>query len=83
MVEVDPQTGGIEIQRYVAVDDCGRAVNPMIIEGQMHGGIAQGLGQALLERAVYDDEGQLLGPSSYFPPFAFPLALLAPDAAQR
>ena len=53
----------IEILRYVAVDDCGRAINPLIIEGQIHGGIAQGLGQALLERVVYDDEGQPLSGS--------------------
>ncbi|MCP5041331.1 MAG: xanthine dehydrogenase family protein molybdopterin-binding subunit, partial [bacterium] len=48
---------------YVAVDDCGRAVNPLIIEGQIHGGIAQGLGQALMERVVYDSEGQPLSGS--------------------
>jgi carbon-monoxide dehydrogenase large subunit len=60
VVEVDPQTGEIELLRYVAVDDCGRAVNPLIVEGQIHGGIAQGLGQALLERVVYDSEGQPL-----------------------
>ncbi|MCP5043061.1 MAG: xanthine dehydrogenase family protein, partial [bacterium] len=56
VVEVDPETGEIELLRYVAVDDCGRAVNPLIIEGQIHGGIAQGLGQALMERVVYDSE---------------------------
>ncbi|MAG32904.1 MAG: carbon monoxide dehydrogenase [Deltaproteobacteria bacterium] len=63
LVEVDPQTGGIELLRYVAVDDCGRAVNPSIVEGQIHGGIAQGLGQALMERVVYDSEGQPLSSS--------------------
>ncbi|MBW2271974.1 MAG: xanthine dehydrogenase family protein [Deltaproteobacteria bacterium] len=72
VVEVDPQTGEIEILRYVAVDDCGRAVNPMIIEGQIHGGIAQGLGQALLERVVYDEEGQPL--SASFLSYATPKA---------
>jgi carbon-monoxide dehydrogenase large subunit len=72
VVEVDPQTGGINILRYVAVDDCGRAVNPMIVEGQIHGGIAQGLGQALLERTLYDSEGQPL--SGSFLSYATPKA---------
>jgi carbon-monoxide dehydrogenase large subunit len=72
VAEVDPLTGEIELQRYIAVDDCGRAVNPMIIEGQIHGGIAQGLGQALLESVVYDDEGQLL--SGSFLSYATPKA---------
>jgi len=60
-VEVDPETGVVEIARYTTVDDCGRAVNPMILHGQTHGGIAQGVGQALWEACVYDAEsGQLL-----------------------
>jgi carbon-monoxide dehydrogenase large subunit len=59
-VEVDPETGEIEFQRYVAVDDCGNIINPMIVEGQVHGGIAQGAAQALWEGAVYDDAGNLL-----------------------
>lgn len=58
--EVDRETGAISINRYVAVDDCGTILNPMIVEGQVHGGVAQGLGQALWEQAVYDDNGQLL-----------------------
>ncbi|MGH9784766.1 MAG: xanthine dehydrogenase family protein molybdopterin-binding subunit, partial [Terriglobia bacterium] len=58
-VEIDSETGEVEIVKYVAVDDCGRAVNPMMVEGQVHGGIAQGIGQALYEEAVYDDNGQL------------------------
>jgi aerobic carbon-monoxide dehydrogenase large subunit len=63
-VEVDPQTGEIEIVNYVTVDDVGRAVNPMILQGQAHGGIVQGLGQALMEHCVYDpDSGQLLSGS--------------------
>ncbi|WP_372006224.1 xanthine dehydrogenase family protein molybdopterin-binding subunit [Tistrella mobilis] len=63
-VEVDPDTGVVEIKRFVAVDDFGRVVNPMIVEGQVHGGIAQGIGQALLEAAVYDqDSGQLMSGS--------------------
>ena len=59
-VEVDPETGSVELIRYSACDDCGRQVNPMIVEGQLHGGITQGIGQALYETAVYDTNGQLL-----------------------
>jgi carbon-monoxide dehydrogenase large subunit len=59
-VEVDPQTGECEIVAWTAVDDFGTVVNPMIVEGQVHGGIAQGVGQALLEGAVYDQNGQLV-----------------------
>ena len=59
-VEVDPQTGTTQIVQFVAADDFGRIINPMIVEGQVHGGIAQGIGQALLEGAHYDKSGQLL-----------------------
>jgi carbon-monoxide dehydrogenase large subunit len=59
-VEVDPETGAIEIDRFVAADDFGNVVNPMIVEGQVHGGLAQGLGQAMLENCVYDEDGQLV-----------------------
>jgi len=59
VVEVDTETGGIEIKRYLAVDDVGNIVNPMIVEGQLHGGITHGIGQALLEHAIYDENGQL------------------------
>jgi carbon-monoxide dehydrogenase large subunit len=60
-VEVDPETGAIRIDRFAAVDDLGMAINPMICEGQIHGGIAQGVGQALFENIVYDHEsGQLI-----------------------
>jgi aerobic carbon-monoxide dehydrogenase large subunit len=62
-VEIDPETGEIELQRYVAVDDCGNIINPMIVDGQVHGGIAQGVAQALWEGAVYDDDGNLLSGS--------------------
>jgi aerobic carbon-monoxide dehydrogenase large subunit len=58
--EIDGQTGEIKIRRYVAVDDCGNQINPLIVTGQVHGGIAQGMGQALWEQAVYDENGQLL-----------------------
>jgi carbon-monoxide dehydrogenase large subunit len=58
-VEIDPQTGHTDIASFVAADDFGNIINPMIVEGQVHGGLAQGIGQALLEHAVYDDNGQL------------------------
>ncbi len=60
VTDVDPDTGQISIRRYVAVDDCGRIINPLLVAGQVHGGVAQGLGQALWEQAVYDDNGQLV-----------------------
>ncbi len=59
-VEVDPETGSTEIVQFVAADDFGNIINPMIVEGQVHGGVAQGIGQALLEGAHYDESGQLL-----------------------
>jgi carbon-monoxide dehydrogenase large subunit len=59
-VEVDPDTGEVKILRYVAVDDVGVVINPMIVDGQVHGGVAQGIGQALYEHAVYDENGQLV-----------------------
>jgi carbon-monoxide dehydrogenase large subunit len=60
IVEVDPDTGIVDLKRYVAVDDCGNVINPLIVDGQIHGGIAQGIAQALYERAVYDENGQLV-----------------------
>ena len=59
-VEIDPDTGVVKVDRYTAVDDFGKLINPMVVHGQVHGGIAQGIGQALLEGAVYNEEGQLL-----------------------
>ena len=58
--EVDRDTGHVEIKRYIAVDDCGNIINPLLVDGQVHGGVVQGLGQALYEQAVYDDNGQLI-----------------------
>ncbi|HYS55604.1 MAG TPA: xanthine dehydrogenase family protein molybdopterin-binding subunit [Thermoanaerobaculia bacterium] len=78
VVQVDAETGEVTLERYIAVDDCGKVINPMIVEGQVHGGIAQGVGQALWEGAVYDEDGQLLTGSmmdyavpkaAYFPKF--------------
>jgi aerobic carbon-monoxide dehydrogenase large subunit len=60
IVEVDGETGEITLKRYVAVDDCGRVLNPLLVDGQVHGGIAQGLAQALFEEVVYDENGQLV-----------------------
>lgn len=60
VVEVEPESGRVEVLDYVAVDDCGTVINPLLVEGQVHGGIAQGLGQALLEEVVYDENGQLV-----------------------
>ncbi len=63
VVEVNTETGEVEILRYVAVDDVGEVINPMIVDGQVHGGIAHGIGQALMEHGVYDDDGQPLSGS--------------------
>ncbi|MBT5138371.1 MAG: xanthine dehydrogenase family protein molybdopterin-binding subunit [Acidimicrobiaceae bacterium] len=63
VVEIDEDTGNVELLNYVAVDDCGVQVNPMIVEGQVHGGIAQGVGQALWEGANYDEDGNCTNPS--------------------
>jgi aerobic carbon-monoxide dehydrogenase large subunit len=72
-VEVDKQTGEVKIDRFTAVDDFGTIINPMIVEGQVHGGLVQGIGQALMENCVYDNEtGQLLTGS--FMDYAMPRA---------
>jgi aerobic carbon-monoxide dehydrogenase large subunit len=82
--EVDTETGKVTIRSYVAVDDAGVVVNPLIVEGQVHGGIAQGIGQALYEEAVYDDEGNLLTTTmaDYLVPSAADLPSLATDYTQ-
>ena len=76
VTEIDPETGNISIRRYVAVDDCGNIINPLIVTGQVHGGVAQGLGQALWEQALYDDNGQLV--SGEFTDYAMPRAHMMP-----
>lgn len=63
IVEVDAETGKTKLKRFIAVDDVGNVINPMIVDGQIHGGLAQGIGQALLEGALYDDNGQLINGS--------------------
>jgi carbon-monoxide dehydrogenase large subunit len=57
VVEVDAETGHVDLQRFIAVDDCGKVINPLLVEGQVHGGIAQGVGQAIYEECVYDEDG--------------------------
>ena len=77
-VEVDPDTGKVEIVAYHVLDDFGRVINPMLVAGQVHGGVVQGLGQALLENMVYDEStGQLLTAS--FTDYAMPRAADMPD----
>lgn len=60
IVEVDSETGKVQLKRFIACDDVGNVINPMIVDGQIHGGLAQGIGQALFEGAIYDDNGQLI-----------------------
>jgi carbon-monoxide dehydrogenase large subunit len=77
-VEVDPETGIVTVPRYIVVDDVGHALNPLIVRGQVHGGVTQGIGQALMERTSYDgDSGQLL--SASFMDYALPRAEDLPD----
>jgi aerobic carbon-monoxide dehydrogenase large subunit len=76
-VEIDPDTGSVSIDRFTAIDDLGKIINPLICEGQIHGGIAQGVGQALLEDVVYDSSGQLLTGS--FMDYGVPRADDLPD----
>ncbi|GAA4228127.1 carbon-monoxide dehydrogenase large subunit [Sagittula marina] len=78
-VELDPETGEVKIEKFVSSDDFGNVINPMIVEGQVHGGIAQGIGQALLENASYDENGQLLSASymDYAMPRADDLPMMA------
>ncbi|HML06685.1 MAG TPA: xanthine dehydrogenase family protein molybdopterin-binding subunit [Xanthobacteraceae bacterium] len=75
-VEIDPQTGVVEVVKYTCVNDFGTIVNPMIVEGQLHGGVVQGIGQALMELTFYDSDGQLLTGS--FMDYALPRAVDAP-----
>jgi carbon-monoxide dehydrogenase large subunit len=77
VVRIDPDNGHIDLVRYVAADDCGPQINPTIVEGQVHGGVVQGIGQALWEGAVYDESGQLLTGSMM--DYALPHAHQFPD----
>src|SRR6185437_8156398 len=76
-VEIDPSTGVVSVVSYVAVGDCGNVLDETIVEGQMHGGVAQGLGQALTENTIYDSAGQLV--SGSFMDYALPRAASMPD----
>jgi carbon-monoxide dehydrogenase large subunit len=81
IVEIDKETGKVELKRFIAVDDVGNVINPMIVDGQIHGGLAQGIGQALFEGAIYDDTGQLINGSymDYCMPRADDLPLFEVD----
>jgi carbon-monoxide dehydrogenase large subunit len=76
-VEIDPATGATEVVRYVSVDDAGQAINPLILHGQVHGGVAQGIGQALMETTAYSDSGQVL--SGSFMDYGIPRAVALPS----
>ncbi len=76
-VEIDPDTGDVAVVKYSAVNDAGTVINPLLVEGQVHGGVVQGIGQALMERVVYDEEGQFL--SGSYMDYAMPRAHNSPD----
>src|SRR5439155_24961862 len=81
VAEVDTETGSTEILRYVAVDDCGTVINPMIVDGQIQGGVAQGIAEALYEEAVYDESGNLVtsSMSTYMIPSAVEIPAMTLD----
>jgi CO/xanthine dehydrogenase Mo-binding subunit len=76
IVEIDPETMLLEVNKFVVVHDCGRVINPLILEGQVHGGVAQGIGNAFFEQLVYDENGQLLNGS--FMDYLLPTSLDVP-----
>ena len=76
VVDVDPGTGQVAVRRFIAVDDCGVRINPMIVEGQIHGGLADGVGMALMELIAFDEDGNHLGAS--FMDYLLPTALECP-----
>src|SRR5213079_2982417 len=77
VVEIDAETGTVKLEKYVAVDDCGNIINPMIVDGQIHGGLAMGLAPALLEEISYDDDGNITGGS--FMDYLVPTAMETPN----
>ena len=77
VVDVDPGTGQVKVRRFVAVDDCGTRINPMIVEGQVHGGLADGIGMALMELIAFDEDGNCLGGS--FMDYLLPTSMECPD----
>jgi carbon-monoxide dehydrogenase large subunit len=76
VIEVETETGEVTVQRYIGVDDCGKVIVPMLVEGQLHGALAQGIGQALYEQVLYEENGQVL--SSTLMEYAVPLATRLP-----
>jgi CO/xanthine dehydrogenase Mo-binding subunit len=76
IVEVDPETMQIEVQKYLVVHDCGRVINPLILDGQIHGGVAQGIGNSYYEQLVFNEDGQLMNAS--FMDYLLPTALDVP-----
>jgi carbon-monoxide dehydrogenase large subunit len=77
VVDVDPETGKVKVSRYIAVDDCGNAINPLLIDGQVHGGVVHAIGQALYEHVHYDDDGQLV--TGTFVDYGLPTAAELPS----
>ena len=77
MVDVDAGTGVVKVRRFIAVDDCGPRINPMIVEGQVHGGLADGIGMALMEVIAFDEDGNCLGGS--FMDYLLPTAMECPS----
>jgi carbon-monoxide dehydrogenase large subunit len=84
IVEVDPETGLVRIERYQVVEDCGTVINPAVVEGQVRGGTAQGIGGVLLEHASYDDQGRFLAPTfrEYLLPTCVDIPAIAVDELQ-
>jgi carbon-monoxide dehydrogenase large subunit len=76
-VEVDAETGEVKVEKYIAVDDCGNVINPLLVDGQIHGGIVQGIAQALYEEVIYDEQGQLV--TGELMNYAVPRAIHAPE----
>jgi carbon-monoxide dehydrogenase large subunit len=77
VVDIDPGTAMVKVRRFIAVDDCGTKINPMIVEGQIHGGLAEGIGIALMELIAFDEQGNCLGGS--FMDYLIPTAVEVPD----
>ena len=77
VVDIDPDTGHVTVRRFIAVDDCGVRINPMVVDGQIHGGLAEGVGIALMELISFDEEGNCL--NSSFMDYLIPTALECPD----
>ena len=82
VVEIERETGAVHLRQFISVDDCGRRISPLLVEGQVHGGVAQGISQALWEEVVFDEQGQLLSGSlmDYVVPHADMLMTLQTDA---